>query len=43
MRNRLVHPFAAEASLGGSWLTRLKSRTMTPAMKTFEGWLQQQA
>ncbi|QUY50457.1 LysR family transcriptional regulator [Serratia plymuthica] len=39
----LVRPFAAEANLGGYWLTRLKSRVMTPAMKTFEGWLQQQA
>ncbi|WBL72757.1 LysR family transcriptional regulator [Serratia liquefaciens] len=39
----LQRPFAAEANLGAYWLTYLKSRDMTPAMKVFVGWLRQQA
>lgn len=39
----LQRPFAAEANLGGYWLTHLKSRDMTPAMKMFVSWLLQQA
>ncbi|MMZ39029.1 HTH-type transcriptional activator AmpR [compost metagenome] len=39
----LQRPFAAEANLGAYWLTHLKSRDMTPAMKMFVGWIQQQA
>ena len=31
----LVQPFAAEITLGGYWLTRLQSRTETPAMQQF--------
>lgn len=39
----LQRPFTAEANLGGYWLTHLKSRDMTPAMKMFVSWLLQQA
>ncbi|CAI0748182.1 HTH-type transcriptional activator AmpR [Serratia ficaria] len=39
----LQRPFAAEAGLGAYWLTYLKSRDLTPAMKTFVGWLRRQA
>ncbi|ELF1123191.1 LysR family transcriptional regulator AmpR, partial [Escherichia coli] len=35
----LVQPFAAEITLGGYWLTRLQSRTETPAMQQFARWL----
>lgn len=38
-RGQLVQPFAIEADLGGYWLTRLKSRTPTPAMQAFRDWL----
>lgn len=36
---RLVRPFAADVSLGGYWLSRLKSRKLTPAMAAFQQWL----
>ncbi|CAI0728495.1 HTH-type transcriptional activator AmpR [Serratia entomophila] len=39
----LQRPFAAEAHLGSYWLTSLKSRAMTPAMKVFVGWMSRQA
>jgi len=38
-RGEIVKPFAIEAGSGGYWLTRLKSRTPTPAMRDFHGWL----
>ena len=36
---RLVQPFATEVATGGYWLTRLKSRPVTPAMDEFRRWL----
>jgi LysR family transcriptional regulator of beta-lactamase len=36
----LVQPFALEVSLGAYWLTRLKSRPETGAMRAFRDWLQ---
>jgi LysR family transcriptional regulator of beta-lactamase len=36
---RLVRPFPAELDAGGYWLTRLKSRRETPAMRAFAAWL----
>lgn len=36
---RLVRPFAQEAITGGYWLTRLKSRQRTEAMRSFERWI----
>jgi LysR family transcriptional regulator of beta-lactamase len=39
---RLVRPFAAEVTLGEYWLTRLKSRQESQAMKAFRLWLQAQ-
>ena len=36
---RAARPFALEVSLGGYWLTRLKSRAPAPAMAAFEAWL----
>ena len=36
---KAVRPFDLEVSLGGYWLTRLKSRAPTPAMAAFEDWL----
>ncbi|MBW8779004.1 MAG: LysR family transcriptional regulator [Burkholderiales bacterium] len=36
---RLVQPFDAGVTLGGYWLTRLKSRPETDAMRTFADWL----
>ncbi len=35
----VVQPFAASVALGSYWLTRLQSRSVTPAMSTFAGWL----
>jgi LysR family transcriptional regulator, regulator of gene expression of beta-lactamase len=35
----IVQPFAAHTSKGSYWLTQLKSRTATPAMKTFRNWI----
>ena len=32
-------PFAAEVAVGDFWLTRLKSRSETPAMSAFRAWL----
>jgi LysR family transcriptional regulator of beta-lactamase len=34
-----ARPFAVEVSLGGYWLTRLKSRRPTAAMAAFESWI----
>lgn len=36
---RLVQPFALHITLGGYWLTRLRSRPPTPAMTSFRHWL----
>jgi LysR family transcriptional regulator, regulator of gene expression of beta-lactamase len=36
---RLVRPFAAEIDAGRYWLTRLRSRAETAAMRAFGGWL----
>jgi LysR family transcriptional regulator, regulator of gene expression of beta-lactamase len=36
---RLVRPFAAEIDAGRYWLTRLRSRTETPAMRAFRAWI----
>ena len=36
---RLVQPFDLGVTLGGYWLTRLKSRPQTDAMRTFAQWL----
>ncbi len=36
---RLVQPFAIEVSTGCYWLTRLKSRPVTAAMREFRQWL----
>jgi LysR family transcriptional regulator of beta-lactamase len=36
---RLVRPFAAEIDAGRYWLTRLRSRVETAAMRAFGGWL----
>ena len=35
----LVQPFDVSVTLGGYWLSRLKSRVMTPAMAIFRNWL----
>ncbi|MFN3668457.1 MAG: LysR family transcriptional regulator [Brevundimonas sp.] len=37
---RLVRPFAVDVSLGGYWLTRLRSRAETDAMQAFRAWLE---
>lgn len=36
---RLVQPFAAQVDVGRYWLTRLRSRAETPAMRDFRAWL----
>jgi LysR family transcriptional regulator of beta-lactamase len=36
---RLIRPFDVEVSLGGYWLTRLRSRVETDAMRAFRAWL----
>ncbi|QBF32709.1 LysR family transcriptional regulator [Thalassococcus sp. S3] len=36
---RVVRPFAHTITIGRYWLTRLKSRPVSPAMKLFESWL----
>lgn len=36
---RLFRPFSIEVELGAYWLTRLKSRAMTPGMRAFSDWL----
>jgi LysR family transcriptional regulator, regulator of gene expression of beta-lactamase len=38
----LVQPFAAEIDLGGYWLTRLMSRSESPAMASFRSWVMAQ-
>lgn len=40
---RLVRPFAQEAITGGYWLTRLKSKQRTEAMRSFERWITDEA
>lgn len=40
---RLVRPFAEEVLTGGYWLTRLKSRECTEAMRAFEQWIAEEA
>lgn len=40
MTERLVRPFAVDVSLGGYWLTRLRSRAETDAMRAFRTWLE---
>ena len=40
---RLVRPFAEEVTTGGYWLTRLKSKERTEAMRAFERWLLEEA
>ncbi len=40
---RLVRPFEQEAITGGYWLTRLKSRQRTEAMRSFESWIADEA
>ncbi len=42
-QGRLVRPFETEISNGRYWLTRLKSRPVTPAMQAFNAWLVQAA
>ena len=36
---QLVQPFAAAADVGAYWLTRLKSKAATAAMRSFRDWL----
>jgi len=38
-QERLVQPFDIEVSTGRYWLTRLKSRPVSPAMREFRRWL----
>jgi LysR family transcriptional regulator of beta-lactamase len=38
-KRRLVQPFKNEIGLGSYWLTSLKSKPETSAMKTFQDWL----
>ncbi len=38
---RLARPFELEIAGGGYWLTRLKSKPVTPAMQAFRAWLLQ--
>ena len=40
---RLVRLFEAEVDVGGYWLTRLKTRRKSAAMKAFQDWLELQA
>lgn len=40
---RVVRPFAVDASLGAYWLTWLKSRRQTPAMRAFHQWIADEA
>ena len=40
---RLVRPFEQETITGGYWLTRLKSRPRTEAMRAFQGWIADEA
>jgi LysR family transcriptional regulator of beta-lactamase len=36
---RIVRPFEVSIAAGSYWLTRLKSRTPTPAMEAFQRWI----
>ena len=36
---QLVRPFSIDANVGGYWLTWLKSRTPSAAMRAFRDWL----
>lgn len=36
---RLVRPFAIDADIGRYWLTRLKSKSLSPEMAAFRDWL----
>jgi LysR family transcriptional regulator of beta-lactamase len=36
---RLARPFPEEVSVGGYWLTRLKSKALSPAMAAFQAWI----
>ena len=38
-----MRPFGVEVGKGRYWLTRLKSRKVTPAMQVFSAWLAQAA
>jgi LysR family transcriptional regulator of beta-lactamase len=40
---RLVRPFEVEIDAGGYWLTRLRSRPETNAMRAFRTWLTAEA
>jgi LysR family transcriptional regulator of beta-lactamase len=40
---RLVQPFAHSLDAGGYWLTRLQSRSDSPAMAMFRSWIRQAA
>lgn len=42
-QGRLVRPFELEIANGSYWLTRLKSKPVTPAMQAFRDWLLQAA
>jgi LysR family transcriptional regulator of beta-lactamase len=35
----VVQPFETSLALGSYWLTRLQSRSLTPAMAAFSAWL----
>jgi len=39
----VVQPFATSVALGSYWLTRLQSRSVTPAMSAFAAWLAETA
>jgi LysR family transcriptional regulator of beta-lactamase len=41
-QGRLVRPFPGELLTGRYWLARLKTRRVTPALRAFAGWLQQE-
>lgn len=40
---RLVRPFTVEAGIGSYWLTRLKSKSLSPEMAAFRTWLMAEA
>lgn len=40
---RLVQPFSTEVVMGGYWLTKLKSRRWSEAMRTFARWILDEA
>jgi LysR family transcriptional regulator of beta-lactamase len=39
LEGRLVRPFATEITLGGYWLTSLKSKRQSAGMRAFQAWL----